>query len=431
MTPRGGSITVHHAHEWVSVAPRRSGDRRLLGSDSSRRFQMSRKRTLVAAAVALAGVLALSACGGGGSTSAGGASEANTVKIGFLGDLTGQSSGIVIPPHNGAQMAVDEYNATNPPKKIDLIPYDSQGSPDQAVPLVTKAIQQDKIVGLIGPAFSGESKAADPVLEQGKIPNISASATNPGLAQNGWKYFHRVVATDAAQGPAIADFLISAKNPRRAFVISDDQEYSVGLADAVSGEFQAKGVAVQRDQFAQAASDYSSSVAKIKADNPDVVFYGGYYPQAGRLLKQVRDAGIPALFATGDGSLDNGLITGAGAPAAEGAIVGCPCAVPGPSAAQGALKKFYDDYTAKFKVEPAVYSTEGYDAATAFVKAVQAGNTAPDAINNFLATLSFNGIAKPVKFQPNGDVASSQIFIHQVRNGKLELLGNSKEAKLG
>src|SRR5882762_10445443 len=178
---------------------------------------MSRKRTVVAAAAVLAGVLALSACGAG--TGGGGGSGASTIKIGFMGDLTGENSGIVIPPRNGARMAFDAYNATNPPKKIEMVEYDSQGSADQAVPLVTKAIQQDKIVGLIGPTFSGESKAADPVLEQAKIPNISSSATNPGLAKNGWKFFHRVVAPDSAQGPAIADFLVAAKKPSKAFVV--------------------------------------------------------------------------------------------------------------------------------------------------------------------------------------------------------------------
>jgi branched-chain amino acid transport system substrate-binding protein len=392
---------------------------------------MKRSRTAFAAVAVLTGALALSACGGGAGGGGGSTPDPNAIKIGFMGDLTGQSSGIVIPPRQGAQMAIDEYNATNPPKKIQLIPYDSQGTADQAVPLATKAVQQDQIVGLIGPAFSGESKAVDPVLEQAKIPSISPSATNPGLAKNGWKYFHRVVATDAAQGPAIADFLISAKSPKKAFVISDDQEYSVGLADAVNQELKSKGVPVDRDQFAQAASDYSSSVAKIKASNPDVIFYGGYYAQAGRLLKQLRDNGVTALFATGDGSLDQGLVTGAGQQAAEGAIVGCPCAVPGQNATQGALRQFYADYTAKFKAEPAVYSTEGFDAATAFIKAIQAGNTTPDKINNFLSTLSFQGVAKPVKFQSDGDVVSSDIFIHEVKNGKLELLGNSKDAKLG
>jgi len=388
---------------------------------------MSRKRTAVVAAALLAGVLGLSACGGPSGSAAGGS---DTIKLGFLGDFTGESSGLVIPPFNGAQMVIDEYNATNPPKKVELVKYDSQGTPDQAVPLVTKAAQQDKIVGMIGPTFSGESKAADPILEQAKIPNISAVATNPGLAQNGWKYFHRVVASDAAQGPAIADFLVTAKKPSKVFVVSDDQEYSVGIADAVNKELEAKGVTVQRDQFAQSASDYSSTIAKMKAFAPQAVFFGGYYSQGGRLLKQIRDGGLTATFATGDGSLDVGLVNGAGAKAAEGAIIGCPCAVPDAQSTVGDLKTFYGAYQARYHVAPAVYAAEGYDAATAFVKAFQAGSTTPDAINTFLSTVKFQGLAKPIQFQPDGNVVGTAIFIHQVKAGKIGLLGNSKEAKL-
>lgn len=385
------------------------------------------RRTGLATAALLASALVLSACGTGGGSGGG---DPNAIKIGFMGDLTGENSGLIIPPRNGAQMVIDAYNATNPPRKIEMIEYDSQGTPDQAVPLAQQAIQQDQIVAMIGPGFSGESKAVGPILEQGRVPSVSASATNPGLAENGWKYWHRVVADDAAQGPAIADFVVSALGPTKAFVVSDDQEYSVGLADAVFGQLTAKGVAVDRDQFVKDASDYSSTVAKIQASNSQVIFFGGYYAQGGRLLKQIRDAGITATFATGDGSLDVGLINGAGAQAAEGAIVGCPCAVPGPSATTGALKQFYDAYKAKYDVDPAVYATEGYDAATAIVKAVEAGNTDRESINNFLATVSFDGVAKPIKFQADGNVESTDIFIHQVRNGKLELLGNAKEAKL-
>jgi branched-chain amino acid transport system substrate-binding protein len=386
------------------------------------------KRAFPAATALLAGALVLSACGAGGGGS--GARASDTIKIGFLGDLTGESSGLVTGPRNGAKMVIEAYNAKNPPKKIELLEYDSQGTPDQAVPLATKAVQ-DGIVAMIGPAFSGESKAADPVLEQAKIPNISPVATNPGLAENGWKYFHRDIASDAEQGPAIAQFLVSSTHPRRAYVVNDDQEYSVGLADAVEKDLTAQGLTVGRDQFAQSASDYSSSIAKIKAANPEVIFFGGYYSQGGRLLKQIRDAGVKALFAAGDGSLDVGLINGAGQGAAEGAIVGCPCAVPSRASAQGDLKTFFDAYSAKYSADPGVYATEGYDAATAFVKAIEAGNTTSESINNYLATISYQGVAKAIKFRPNGNVESTAIFIHRVHGGKFDLLGNSKDAKLG
>jgi len=385
--------------------------------------------TVVATAALLAGALVLAACGGGESTSGGSGAGGETLKIGFMGDLTGESSGIVIPPRNGATLAVDEYNATNPAVKLELVEYDSQGSPDQAVPLIQQAIQQDKIVGLIGPTFSGESKAVGPILEQGKIPSVSPSATNPGLAQNGWKYWHRVVANDADQGPAIVDFLVRAKSPANAFVISDDQEYSVGLADTVFQAFQAEGVSVERDQFAQGASDYSSTVAKVNAAKPGVIVYGGYYAQAGRLLKQLRDAGVTATFASGDGSLDPQIIAGAGAPAAEGAVLACPCNIPF-GATEGALADFTKRYKAAVDVDPAIYSTEGYDAATLFINAVKAGNTTPDAINTFISGANLDGLSKKIAFKPNGEPDVNAIFIYRVKNGALSLLGQSTEATL-
>ncbi|MEU5696994.1 branched-chain amino acid ABC transporter substrate-binding protein [Actinosynnema sp. NPDC020468] len=379
-------------------------------------------------ALAAATSLALAACaGGGGSSSSGG--DVTSVKIGFMGDLTGENSAIVIPPRNGAKLAVDEYNAKNPKVKIELVQYDSQGKPDQATSLITKAVGTDKIVGLIGPAFSGESKAIGGVLEENKIPSVSPSATNPGLAKNGWTFWHRVVANDDDQGPNIAEFLIKAKSPKKAFVISDDQEYSVGLADAVSKTFTAKGVTVETDKFSKDASDYSSTVTKVKSANPDVIVYGGYYAQASRLLKQLRDGGVTTTFTSGDGSLDAQLISGAGAAAAEGAVLACPCNIPSGDVT-GALKTFYDNYKKSAGADPAIYATEGYDAATAFIKAVEAGKTTSTDINDYLKTISFEGVSKPIKFKSNGEPENNAIFVYQVKGGVLKLLGPAAEAKL-
>ncbi|WP_308258527.1 branched-chain amino acid ABC transporter substrate-binding protein [Saccharothrix obliqua] len=378
-------------------------------------------------ALAAASSLALAACAGGGGDSGGG--DAATVKIGFMGDLTGENSAIVIPPYNGAKMAIDEYNATNPKVKIDLIKYDSQGKSDQATSLITKAIGSDKIVALIGPAFSGESKAIGGTLEESKIPNISPSATNSGLASNGWKYWHRVVANDNDQGPDVADFLVKAKAPKKAFVLSDDQEYSVGLAEAVAKKFTEKGVQVETDKFSKDASDYSSTVTKVKSANPDVIFFGGYYAQGGRLLKQLRDNDVKTLFASGDGSLDAQLVSGAGEQAAEGAVIACPCNIPS-AEATGESKKFFDNYKKSAGSDPAIYSTEGYDAATAFIKAVQDGKTTSEDINNFLTSVSFTGISKPIKFKANGEPENNSIFVYQVKGGVLKLLGPSADAKL-
>jgi branched-chain amino acid transport system substrate-binding protein len=388
-------------------------------------------RGLMAAAAVSA--LVLSACGNdsdGGSDSGGGSSSASTVKIGFMGDLTGENSGIVIPPRNGAQMAIDQYNATNPATKIQLVPYDSQAAPEQATALAQQAINTDKIVGLIGPAFSGESQQVGPILEEGKIPSISPSATNVTLAEKGWKYWHRILPGDRIQGTGIGEFIARALSAKKVFVIHDNQDYSKGIADFVTAALKGKGATVNTDVIDPQGSDYASTVNKVKPAAPDAIFYGGYYAQAGRLLKQLREAGVTARFLSGDGSLDPGLAKGAGGTNADGAVVGCPCLVDPTGQSNEKSKKFATDYKAKFNAAPAIYSAEGYDAATAFIEAIKAGKTTPEDINTFLSTIDVPGVTKQIKFGPNGEPAGGDVFVYQFKGQSYTLLGNSKDAKV-
>ncbi|GHH62105.1 branched chain amino acid ABC transporter substrate-binding protein [Streptosporangium violaceochromogenes] len=389
---------------------------------------------VLAAGVAL--TLGLAACGNDGGTKPadGGSSAAasGTVKIGFMGDLTGSNAGIVIPPRNGAKLAIDEYNKTNPPVKIELVPYDSQGDASKAVALAQQAIKSDKIVGLVGPAFSGESAQVAPVLEEAEIPSVTASATNTNLAANGWKFWHRILPNDSVQGPGIADFIAGAAAAKTVFVIDDKSEYGKPLADAVRTQLGTKAVKVTNDSLDPAESDFSSVVNKVAASKPDAIFFGGYYAAGGNLLKQLRDKGVKdAKFFSGDGSLDKGLIDGAGAANAEGALVGCPCYIATPDVADAKVKTFADSYKAAYNTDPAIYAAEGYDAATVFVEAVKAGNTTTDKINEFLKTVDLGGVSKHVKFGANGEVEAKDIYIYQVKGGAITLLGKAAEAKLG
>jgi branched-chain amino acid transport system substrate-binding protein len=382
--------------------------------------------------VALAAAsLALTACGGGdeGETAAGGGGEAaESVKIGFMGDLTGENSGIVIPPRNGARQAIDEYNETNPSTKIELVEYDSQGVPEQATALAQQAIRTDKIIALIGPAFSGESRQVGPILEEAKIPSISPSATNPQLSEQGWKFWHRVVANDNIQGGGIADYISRALAAKDVFVIHDNQEYSKGIADVVAKTLTDSGVTVQTDVIDPEGSDYAATVNKVKSAAPDAIFYGGYYAEAGRLLKQLREGGVTARFLSGDGSLDPGLAEGAGGTNADGAIVGCPCLIDPTGGASEASKTFVDAYKAKFNADPAIYAGEGFDAATAFIEAIKEGNTDAESINEFLSTVEVDGVTKQIKFAEGGEPAGGDVYVYLFKGGTYSLLGNTKEA---
>jgi branched-chain amino acid transport system substrate-binding protein len=388
-------------------------------------------------AAGLALTLGLAACSDGGGTDAtpeAGSSSAaagTSIKLGFMGDLTGPNSGIVIPPRNGAKLVIDEYNKTNPPVKVELVEYDSQGDGSKAVSLAQQAIN-NKIVGLIGPAFSGESAQVAPVLEEAMIPSISASATNAALATSGWKYWHRVLPSDSVQGPGIANFIADGVAAKNVFVIDDKSDYGKPLADVVRSTLEGKGVKLESDSLDPAESDFSSVVNKVAAAKPDAIFFGGYYAAGGILLKQLRDKGVKdAKFLSGDGSLDKGLIDGAGAANAEGALVGCPCYIATPDVTDAKVKAFADTYKATYSADPAIYAAEGYDAATVFIEAIKAGNVTAEKINAYLPTVDLAGVSKQIKFEANGEVAAKDIYIYQVKDGAIGMLGKATEAKLG
>ncbi len=249
------------------------------------------------------------------------------MKIGFFGALTGDAANLGINIKNGAELAIDQWNEDNPDCEITLEDFDSQGDPAQAPALAQQAVEDDNIVAMVGPAFSGESRQANPLFDEAGLPIVTASATAVDLSEQGWTIFHRALANDGAQGPAVANYILNELGATKVAVIDDASEYGKGLADIVNTTLADGGAeVVATDSIDPTADDYSSTVNKVQAAAPEVVFYGGYYAEAGKLAKQLKDAGVDAQFVSGDGSLDPGFIESAGDAAAEGVVLTCPCA---------------------------------------------------------------------------------------------------------
>ena len=380
-----------------------------------------------AAALVAVASLGLAACSSSSKTSSGNSGSstggsAGTLKLGFFGALTGANAQLGINIENGEKLAVAQYNATNPKNKVTIDAFDSQGDPSQANNGATKLIN-DKVVAVLGPAFSGESAAADPIFESAQIPNVSASATNVKLAQNGWKYFHRVLADDSLQGPADADYLVKTLKHTNVAVIDDNSTYGLGLADAVRGQITKDGGKdVLDDHVDPNGADYGSTVNKIVASNAQAVFYGGYYDAAGRLIKQLRAAGYKGDFMSGDGSEDDRFISDAGGAPAEGAYLSCACA---DVTNEASAASFVSAYKQMFNAPPAIYSAEGYDATNFMLAAIKAGNTTPVAVNKYLADNTWQGVTKDIKFLPNGNIAGGTIYVYKVENGKIVQIGTT------
>jgi branched-chain amino acid transport system substrate-binding protein len=375
-------------------------------------------------------VLVLAACGDDDddTTSAGGGDNGNgskeSVTLAYVGPLTGDAANLGINIRNGAKTAVEEYNKSADAKyNLVLKEFDTQGDPAQATTVKDQYINDDKIIGIIGPAFSGETKAVIPALEEAGLVMISASATNKDLPTvvPDSKVFHRIIADDSFQGQGIGDYIVSKLNGKSIVVIDDNSEYGKGLATDTSKAIEAKGGKVAKSLTVDPKSqDFSAAVNDAKAANPDVVFYSGYYQEAGRLKKQLTDAGVKGTFISGDGSLDPGFIEAAGAAGAEGALLSCPCNL-ATEASTGKLGDFFKSYKDVNGQDAGTYSPEAYDAAKIFIDGIEAGNTTREKMLSYVEDdfTSYEGVSKTVEFEDNGNIKSPQLYVFEVKDGKI------------
>jgi branched-chain amino acid transport system substrate-binding protein len=381
-------------------------------------------------ATTAAGGSATTAAAGGTATTAGGAAtpaspgaagtaKCSGVTIAFFGAQTGSAANLGLNESRAAELAIKDFNAKNKDCQVGYKAYDSEGSPDKA-PALAQQIAEDKaVVAVVGPAFSGESKAADPIFDAAGVPIITPSASNPGLAKNNWKIFHRAIANDDFQGPGIASYITGTLKAKTVAIIDDNSEYGQGLAKIVADTVPKSGATVAvTDHIDPKAQDYSATVTKVKSANVDAVMYGGYYAEAGRLAKQLKDGGVTAKFISGDGSADPGFIEAAGPAAAEGAIL-TAAALYTPDGYKGGA-----DFGTRFKAssgnDTGLYSAEGYDAANFFLAAIAAGKVTRSDINAYVSSQSFDGITKTFKFDSTGELGGDKpIFANVVKGGKL------------
>lgn len=360
-------------------------------------------------------------CGSGGEGQASPAAE--TVKLVYLGPITGDFANVGVAGRDAVQLAVDEANERGDlPVRLVLEVFDTQLDPAQAQLLATKAVTDRGIIGSVGPLSSGESKAVAPTFDEGGLPFVTV-ASNPDLARHGWKSFHRLMANDEIQGNEVARYLDRGLKARVVSAVHDNTEYGKALALVAERALAERGVATQMTVIDPKALDYSAAVNIVKARQPAAIFYGGYYPEAGRLVKQLRDAGVTAPFVAGDASKDPGIAQGAGK-AAEGVAVTCACTDP-QHQSDPASQAFAKTYQDRFGRPPQLYSAEFYDGATLLIDAIRRGARTRDAVLANLNRTTLQGVTKKFSFQPDGEVGAGAVYVYEFRDGAFVSLGTT------
>jgi branched-chain amino acid transport system substrate-binding protein len=393
------------------------------------------KRILALVALFAVLALAVTGCGGGGGTTTGGTTGGTkpvTVTIGIGAPLTDGAVALGKGMVRGTNIAVKQANASQEIKDLGItiatVEGDDKGDPTTGGNVATQFTSNPSLVGVMGHLNSGVTRVAVKIYKQADVVQVSPANTAVDLTTMGNTNYFRVCTVDSVQGPFAADYAFKDAGKKAAFVVDDSTVYGVGLADEWAKQFEKDGGKILgRQKTGDKDIDFKALVTRMKATNPDLVYYGGIYNSGALLSKQMKEGGLAVPLMSGDGSFDPEFIKLAGTAAAEGDMasnVGLPLDL------MPKGQDFLAAYKADFPNEvPAAYDAYSYDAANVIIKAIVsvAKSMGADkvttaegkkAIIAAVAKTDFQGITGQVKFDAKGDTLNKTITVYQVKGGK-------------
>lgn len=398
---------------------------------------MRHRSLLILTAVLTTGALTLTACGSrDDSNNSSGDSGTTTVVIGLDAPLTGDLSALGLGIKNSADLAVKQANEK---KYVEGVTFKLQALDDQAQPSsgqqnASKLVANKDVLGVVGPLNSSVGESMQKVLADAKLVQVSPANTSPSLTQ-GQKWnegtkerpfasYFRTATTDAVQGPFAAQYLFNDAKKKKVFVIDDKKTYGAGLAGTFRAEFEKLGGTIAgTEHIDPETKDFSSVATKVKSSGADVVYYGGEYPAAGPLSKQIKKAGAKIPVVGGDGIYSGEYIKLSGA---EG-VGDLATSVGAPIDTLPSAKEFVANYEKAGYKEPfEAYGGYSYDAAWSIIEAVKAvadandGKLPSDArakVAEAVGKVDFEGVTGKVSFDEYGDTTNKQLTVYEYKDG--------------
>ncbi|HEU4349045.1 MAG TPA: branched-chain amino acid ABC transporter substrate-binding protein [Actinoplanes sp.] len=398
-----------------------------------------RNQLVKSAAIVAGALLITAACGtnktesGGGGGGTGCDQTKGTLVVGVVAPLSGSLSALGLGIKNSASLAVDQANEKCTVKgyKLALQAEDDQANPQIGAQAATKLSSDTNVIGVIGTLNSSVAQNVQPVLKAKNIVQISPANTNPTLTR-GQNYldspkrdfpnYFRVCATDDLQGPFAANYLVNKAGKKKVAIITDGKTYGDGLAAEFRKQLEKLGgTVVAQEKVGEKDTDFSGVIAKVKPSNPEMVYYGGEYPAAGPLSKQMKDAGMAIPLFGGDGIFDDKFIELGGKEGDLATSVGAP------TESLASAKAFIDAYKAKnYKEGYSAYGAFSFDAANALIGSLAKvlgdnGTWGDDQRSKLLENVgsySATGATGEIKFDQYGDSTNKLMTVYQVTGGK-------------
>ncbi|WP_018133565.1 ABC transporter substrate-binding protein [Effusibacillus pohliae] len=362
-------------------------------------------------------------CGGKSADTAAGQNAkggADTIKIGWFGPLTGPTATDGTHSRDAAMLAVEQVNAAGGinGKQVELVAEDDQGKPEEALKAVQKLINSDKVVALVGGAYSGPTKTVAPKVQEAKVPMVVAYAVHPDATKGG-DYINRVIYTGPIQGKAMADYAVNDLNKKNFAVLYVDIDYGKSIYGAFQEQVQKLGAKVVIDRpFKMGDKDFSSVLTAVKAANPDALYIVGYYNEASAIVKQARELGITAQLLGVDG-FDSPKYLELGKSNTEGSIFTTSFYTSDP---RDVVQKFVKAWTAKYKGEPDMLSSQSYDAAMVILEALKKAGTDREKLAKAInETKDFEGTSGKIAFGKDHEVIKPVVFM-TVKDGKFQFV---------
>ena len=355
---------------------------------------------------------------------------ADTVKIGMLAPLTGFAAADGFSAYESVKLAVEKVNAEGGVlgKKVELVCYDDAADPKQSVPLAHKLIGQDRVVAFVAGSYSLPTRAVSAILNDSEIPLVSAYALHPDITKGDFTFRNGFLGTVEGKGAAYtAVTMLKAK--KIALIVSDNDfgtTLTQGFEEFMKDHPEAKIVSHQK--YPMSEKDFKPYLSKMKAADPDAVFFSGYYFQVGPAMKQAKEMGIKVQFIGEEGADSPKTIEIAG-DAAEGFIMVTNL---NRDDKRPFVQEFLKAYRERHKIEPDMVGASAYDGFMLLVNAIkQAKTTDGPAVAKALAkTANYDGLTGLIKgFTPEGEVVKP-VQVQTVKNGLFRYYGVITDPKL-
>jgi branched-chain amino acid transport system substrate-binding protein len=353
------------------------------------------------------------------------AEEVESLKIGFIGPMTGDAANYGKLMSQSVRLAAEQRNAAGGVEglTVEVIVEDSEGVPEKGQAAIEKLASVDKVNAIVGPVFSAIGMTIAPRAQAEKIVMISPSTTHadfPGIGD----YIFRTTPSDGLQAEVSGSYFANELGIKRLAVLYVKNDYSQGLYESVADVFEANGGEIVAVESAlQGDKDFKTQLTSIRSADPEAIYIPNYVAEMAQILEQAASLGIDATFLSADGFTNPEIFDLAGE-YSNGVIYTGPVE----AEATAAAASFVQDYSDKWGVEPDSFSKNAYDGANIIMDAAAAvyketGGLDAEALKNEVAATSgYEGVSGVVSFAADGNLIA-QIGVYEVRNMKPVQIG--------